>query len=49
MLGPGRNPAAEATFKRIDVEVRSLVAEAADYAATSPEPDAGELATDLLL
>ncbi len=39
----------EAAFKRLDAQVRAIVAEAADYAATSPEPDASELATDLWL
>ncbi|WP_374544468.1 pyruvate dehydrogenase (acetyl-transferring) E1 component subunit alpha [Rhodoblastus sp.] len=39
----------EATLKRLDAQVRSLVAEAADYAAQSPEPDASALETDVLL
>jgi pyruvate dehydrogenase E1 component alpha subunit len=41
--------ATEADLKAIDAEVRVIVAEAADYASKSPEPDPGELATDVLI
>jgi len=36
-------------LKAIDKEIRSIVAEAADYAEQSPEPDLGELHTDVLV
>jgi pyruvate dehydrogenase E1 component alpha subunit len=36
-------------FKAIDREIRAIVNEAADYAQESPEPDPGELYTDILL
>jgi len=39
----------EAEFKRIDDELKRIVQEAADYAQTSPEPDARELWTDILV
>jgi pyruvate dehydrogenase E1 component alpha subunit len=39
----------EAALKEIDREVKAVVGEAADYAQTSPEPDAAELWTDVLL
>ena len=39
----------EADLKRLDAEVRAIVAEAAEYAAQSPEPDAAELEKDVLL
>lgn len=38
----------EAGLKEIDREVRAIVAEAAEFAQTSPEPDAAELYTDIL-
>lgn len=38
----------EAGLKAIDKEVRAVVADAADYAQDSPEPDASELYTDVL-
>jgi pyruvate dehydrogenase E1 component alpha subunit len=41
--------AGEAILKRIDSEIRSLVGEAADYAAHSPEPDEADLEKDVLL
>jgi pyruvate dehydrogenase E1 component alpha subunit len=37
----------EAARKAIDAEVKRIVAEAADFARTSPEPDASELYTDV--
>ena len=40
--------AAEDDFKKIDQEVRRLVAEAADFATHDPEPDPSELWTDVL-
>ncbi len=46
LLGAGR--ADEAFLKRIDAEVRAIVAEAADYAAQSPEPVAAELFSQVL-
>ena len=36
-------------FKKIDKEIREVVAEAADFAQTSPEPDPSELYTDVLV
>ena len=39
----------EAKFKEIDKEVRALIAEAADFAETAPEPAPGELYTDVLV
>ena len=39
----------EAAFKPIDDEVKRIVQEAADFAQASPEPDAAELWTDILL
>jgi pyruvate dehydrogenase E1 component alpha subunit len=38
----------EAGLKTIDREVREIVNAAADFAQESPEPDAGELYTDVL-
>ncbi len=38
----------EAALKAIDKEVRAIVADAADFAQGSPEPDASELLTDVL-
>jgi len=37
----------EATLKAIDAEVKKIVADAAEYARTSPEPDPSELYTDV--
>jgi len=37
----------EATLKSVDAEVKRIVAEAADFARTSPEPDPRELYTDV--
>jgi len=37
----------EATLKSIDTEVKRIVADAAEFARTSPEPDASELYTDV--
>ena len=39
----------EADFKAIDEEVKAVVQEAADFAQASPEPDAAELWTDVLV
>ena len=39
----------EAAFKAVDDEVKGIVQEAADFAQTSPEPDAAELWTDILV
>lgn len=39
----------EATLKDIDRNVKAVVTEAAEFAQTSPEPDASELYTDVLL
>ena len=41
--------ASEDHLKAIDKEVRSIVAEAADFAQNEPEPDESELYTDILL
>jgi pyruvate dehydrogenase E1 component alpha subunit len=40
---------AEAETKKIDDDVKRIVQEAADYAQASPEPDAAELWTDVLV
>jgi len=37
----------EATLKAIDAEVKKIVADAAEFARTSPEPDPAELYTDV--
>jgi len=39
----------EDEFKKIDKELRDIVAEAADFAQNSPEPDPSELYTDVLV
>lgn len=39
----------EGALKDIDRQVRAIVAEAAEFAQTSPEPDPSELMTDILL
>ena len=39
----------EARLKVIDKEIRAIVAEAADFAEQSPEPDLSELHTDILV
>ncbi len=39
----------ETAFKDIDREVKAVVAEAAEFAQNSPEPDASELYTDVLV
>ena len=36
-------------LKAIDKEIKAIVADAADFAQTSPEPDPSELYTDVLL
>ena len=38
----------EADVKAIDKEIKEIVNEAAEFAKTSPEPDAHELWTDVL-
>jgi pyruvate dehydrogenase E1 component alpha subunit len=40
---------AEDALKAIDKEIRAIVAEAADFAEQSPEPDVSELHTDVLV
>jgi len=39
----------EAALKEFDREIKDLVADAAEFAQTSPEPDAAELYTDVLV
>ena len=39
----------EDALKEIDKEIRQIVTEAADFAESSPEPEAGELYTDVLV
>ena len=41
--------ATDDTLKAIDKEIKLVVADAAEFAQTSPEPDASELYTDVLL
>ncbi len=40
---------AEADLKAIDQEIKKIVSEAADFAETSPQPEAAELYTDVLV
>ena len=40
---------AEEKLKEIDKGIRATVSEAADFAESSPEPEAGELYTDVLV
>jgi pyruvate dehydrogenase E1 component alpha subunit len=42
------NMADEDQLKNIDKDVKGIVAEAADFAQQSPEPDPAELHTDIL-
>jgi pyruvate dehydrogenase E1 component alpha subunit len=46
LLGMG---VAEDAFKAIDKEIRNIVAQAADFAESSPEPELSELYTDVLV
>jgi pyruvate dehydrogenase E1 component alpha subunit len=39
----------EDQLKALDKEIRGIVAEAADFAEQSPEPELGELYTDILV
>ena len=39
----------EERIKEIDKRIRQVVAESADFAETSPEPDVAELYTDVLV
>jgi pyruvate dehydrogenase E1 component alpha subunit len=39
----------EADLKKIDQDIRQQIVEAADYAEQAPEPDPGELYTDVLV
>jgi pyruvate dehydrogenase E1 component alpha subunit len=39
----------EAEFKKIDDDIKRRVGEAADFSQSSPEPDAAELWTDILV
>lgn len=39
----------EADFKKIEQEIKVIINDAADFAQTSPEPDASELYTDILV
>jgi len=39
----------EAELKALDKEIRKIVADAADFSETSPEPDLSELYTDVLV
>ena len=43
------NHADEDALKKIDREVKDIVADAAEFAQESPEPDASELWTDVLV
>jgi pyruvate dehydrogenase E1 component alpha subunit len=40
---------AEADLKAIDKDIRDIVVKAADFAEQSPEPEPGELYTDVLV
>ena len=39
----------EGALKAIDAEVKKVVADAAEFARTAPEPEPGELYTDVYL
>jgi pyruvate dehydrogenase E1 component alpha subunit len=39
----------EERLKELDRDVKAVVSEAADFAQNSPEPDASELFTDILI
>jgi pyruvate dehydrogenase E1 component alpha subunit len=39
----------EAALKAVDAEIRKIVNDAAEFAQHSPEPDASELWTDVLV
>jgi len=39
----------EDSLKAIDKEIKAIVADSAEFAQTSPEPDPSELYTDVLL
>ena len=39
----------EATFKNIDREIKTIIAEAAEFAQNRPQPDASELFTDVFV
>jgi pyruvate dehydrogenase E1 component alpha subunit len=43
------NGSTEDDLKAIDKDIRKIVTEAADFAETSPEPQPGELYTDVLV
>ena len=43
------NGKTEEDLKAIDKEIRKIVAEAADFSESSPEPEASELYTDVLV
>jgi len=45
----GKKWASEDELKAVDKEVRDIVADAADFAQSDPEPDPSELYTDILL
>ena len=44
-----RGLADDASMKALDAEIRRIVADAAEFARTAPEPDPGELYTDVYL
>ena len=46
LLGLG---VSEQSLKSVDDEIKALVADAAEFAQTSPEPDPSELWTDILV
>ena len=39
----------EDELKKLEKDIRAVVAEAADFAEQSPEPEGGELYTDVLV
>jgi pyruvate dehydrogenase E1 component alpha subunit len=45
----GEAGVSEEEIKRIDAEIKKIVVEAADFAEQSPEPQAAELYTDVLV
>jgi pyruvate dehydrogenase E1 component subunit alpha len=47
LIGAGH--ATEDALKQIDREIRDVVVKSAEFAQKSPEPDAGELMTDIYL
>ncbi len=48
-MGPGGFDLGEEQLKTLDKEIRKIVADSAAFAEESPEPEASELYTDVLV